>query len=55
LSRPRRCLIRFLNSFFAISNERDGVVYYSRCNFSRSPRPLIPARLPYSPEPIEPI
>ena len=32
---------RVTPSFFAISDVRDGVVYYSRCNFSRSPRPLI--------------
>jgi hypothetical protein len=27
---------RVTRSFFAISMERDGTVYYSRCNFSRS-------------------
>ncbi len=32
---------RITPSFFAISNVRDGAIYYSRCNFSRSPRPLI--------------
>jgi hypothetical protein len=32
---------RVTGSFFAISNVREGTVYYSRCNFSRSPRPLI--------------
>jgi hypothetical protein len=32
---------RVTGSFFAISSVRDGTVYYSRCNFSRSPRPLI--------------
>jgi hypothetical protein len=32
---------RVTSSFFAISNVREGAVYYSRCNFSRSPRPLI--------------
>jgi hypothetical protein len=26
---------RVTSSFFAISNVRDGVIYYSRCNFSR--------------------
>jgi hypothetical protein len=40
---PRRELEyqRITSSFFAISNARNGVVYYSRCNFSRSPHPLI--------------
>jgi hypothetical protein len=32
---------RVTNSFFAISNVNDGVIYYSRCNFSRTPQPLI--------------
>ena len=32
---------RITPSFFAISNVRDDVIYYSRCNFSRSPQPLI--------------
>jgi hypothetical protein len=32
---------RVTPSFFAISNVREGMIYYSRCNFSRSPRPLI--------------
>jgi hypothetical protein len=32
---------RVTRSFFAISMERDGTVYYSRCNFSR------PAGVPY--------
>ena len=32
---------RVTSSFFAISSVREGTVYYSRCNFSRSPRPLI--------------
>ena len=32
---------RVTPSFFAISNVREGVIYYSRCNFSSSPRPLI--------------
>ena len=32
---------RVTPSFFAISNVRDGVIYYSRCNFSRGPRPLM--------------
>jgi hypothetical protein len=27
---------RVTGSFFAISIERDGKIYYSRCNFSRS-------------------
>ena len=29
---------RVTRSFFAISMERDGIIYYSRCNFSRSAR-----------------
>jgi hypothetical protein len=29
---------RVTRSFFAISSERDGIVYYSRCNFSRPAR-----------------
>ena len=43
LQMPRNALQyqRVTPSFFAISNVRDGVIYYSRCNFSRSPRPLI--------------
>ncbi len=43
LQQPRTALEyqRITPSFFAISNVRDGVIYYSRCNFSRSPRPLI--------------
>jgi hypothetical protein len=43
LQTPRNELgyLRVTPSFFAISNVRDGVIYYSRCNFSRSPRPLI--------------
>ena len=32
---------RVTGSFFAISSVREDTVYYSRCNFSRSPRPLI--------------
>jgi hypothetical protein len=32
---------RVTNSFFAISNVNEGVIYYSRCNFSRTPQPLI--------------
>lgn len=32
---------RITPSFFAISNVREGVIYYSRCNFSRKPQPLI--------------
>lgn len=28
---------RVTNSFFAISMERDGSIYYSRCNFTRGP------------------
>jgi hypothetical protein len=32
---------RVTPSFFAISNVRDGMIYYSRCNFSRGPRPLM--------------
>jgi hypothetical protein len=43
LQQPRTALEyqRITPSFFAISNVRDGMIYYSRCNFSRSPRPLI--------------
>jgi hypothetical protein len=29
---------RVTRSFFAISSERDGIIYYSRCNFSRPAR-----------------
>ncbi|MFL6799722.1 MAG: hypothetical protein ACJ8F3_20185 [Xanthobacteraceae bacterium] len=29
---------RITRSFFAISQERDGLIYYSRCNFSRRTR-----------------
>jgi hypothetical protein len=32
---------RVTRSFFAISMEREGTIYYSRCNFSRSPRGAI--------------
>ena len=32
---------RITAAFFAISNARDGVVYYSRCNFSRGRQALI--------------
>jgi len=32
---------RVTRSFFAISMERDGRIYYSRCNFSRSPKSSI--------------
>jgi len=32
---------RITPSFFAISDVREGIIYYSRCNFSRSTRPLI--------------
>jgi hypothetical protein len=32
---------RITNSFFAISNSNEGVIYYSRCNFSPTPQPLI--------------
>jgi hypothetical protein len=28
---------RVTNSFFAVSMEREGLIYYSRCNFSRRP------------------
>ena len=28
---------RVTGSFFAVSMERDGLIYYSRCNFSRAP------------------
>jgi hypothetical protein len=28
---------RITRSFFALSMERDGLIYYSRCNFSRTP------------------
>jgi hypothetical protein len=28
---------RITQSFFAVSMERDGLIYYSRCNFSRGP------------------
>jgi len=32
---------RITRSFFAISMEREGTIYYSRCNFSRSARSAI--------------
>jgi hypothetical protein len=32
---------RIANSFFAISSERDGVILYSRCNFSKRGRSAI--------------
>jgi hypothetical protein len=32
---------RVTNSFFAISNVNEGMIYYSRCNFTRTPQPLI--------------
>jgi hypothetical protein len=32
---------RVTRSFFAISMEREGTIYYSRCNFSRSARSAI--------------
>jgi hypothetical protein len=32
---------RVTRSFFAISMEREGTIYYSRCNFSRSARGAI--------------
>jgi hypothetical protein len=43
LQMPRSALgyERVTASFFAISSVRDGTIYYSRCNFSRGPRPLI--------------
>lgn len=31
---------RIARSFFAISSERDGIILYSRCNFSRSGRAI---------------
>jgi hypothetical protein len=33
--------VRIARSFFAISSERDGVILYSRCNFSRGARGVI--------------
>jgi hypothetical protein len=33
--------VRIARSFFAISSERDGVILYSRCNFSGGPRGAI--------------
>ena len=33
--------VRIARSFFAISSERDGVILYSRCNFSRGARGAI--------------
>ncbi len=32
---------RITNSFFAISNVNEGMIYYSRCNFSPTPQRLI--------------
>ena len=36
LRQPARDYERVTRSFFAISMERDGTIYYSRCNFSHS-------------------
>jgi hypothetical protein len=36
LRQPARDYERVTRSFFAISLERDGTIYYSRCNFSHS-------------------
>jgi hypothetical protein len=33
--------VRIARSFFAISSERDGVILYSRCNFSGGARGVI--------------
>jgi hypothetical protein len=41
LERSALDYVRIARSFFAISSERDGVILYSRCNFSGGPRGVI--------------
>src|SRR5207244_7950854 len=41
VSRSALDYARITPSFFAISSERDGVILYSRCNFSRGARGAI--------------
>jgi hypothetical protein len=41
VSRSALDYVRITRSFFAISSERDGVILYSRCNFSGRPRGAI--------------
>ena len=41
VERPQLQYVRIARSFFAISSERDGVILYSRCNFSGGARGVI--------------
>src|SRR2546421_7017563 len=41
VERPQLQYVRIARSFFAISSERDGVILYSRCNFSGGVRGAI--------------
>ena len=41
LERSALDYVRIARSFFAISSERDGVILYSRCNFSGGARGVI--------------
>jgi hypothetical protein len=41
VKRPELDYVRIARSFFAVSSERDGVILYSRCNFSGGARGIV--------------